>query len=94
MQVFRGCVEITAENAVLGLRAGHLNGLSNARTRLTDAARGEFAKAGGRRMRRICKGQRQQLQRFGEKFKESKPVPAEKKGRGMVRLRSPQVLRP
>ena len=49
MQVFRGCVEITSENAVLGLRAGHLNEFSNARIGLTDAARGEFAKAGGRR---------------------------------------------
>jgi hypothetical protein len=54
-------VEITAENAVLGLRAGHSNGFSSARTGLTDAAMGEFAKAGGRRMPPICKGQRQQL---------------------------------
>ena len=69
MRIFQGCVEITAKNAVLGLRAGHLNGLSNARIGPTDAARGEFAKAGGRRMRRFCKGQRPQLQRFGESSK-------------------------
>jgi hypothetical protein len=55
MRIFQRRVEITAENAVLGLRAGHSNGLSNARTGLTDAARGEFAKAGGRRMRRIAR---------------------------------------
>jgi len=61
MRIFQGRVEITAEYAVPGLRAGHSNGLSNAHIGLTDAAIGEFAKAGGRCMRRICKGQRQQL---------------------------------
>jgi hypothetical protein len=53
MRVFWGRVEITAENAVLGLRAGHSNELSNAPTGLTDAAMGEFAKAGGLRMVRL-----------------------------------------
>jgi hypothetical protein len=48
MRIFRGRVEITAKNAVLGLRAGHSNGLSNAHIGLTDAATGKFAKAGGR----------------------------------------------
>ena len=48
MRIFRGRVEITAKNAVLGFRAGHSNGLSNAQFGLTDAAMGKFAKAGGR----------------------------------------------
>jgi hypothetical protein len=38
MQIFRGSVEITAKNAVPGLRAGRSKGLSNAHIRLTDAA--------------------------------------------------------
>ncbi len=61
MQIFRGRMEIASKNAVPGLRAGHSNELSNACIGLTDAALGEFAKAGVRRMRGICKGQRQQL---------------------------------
>ena len=38
MQIFRGSVEITAKNAVPGLRAGRSKGLSNAPITLTDAA--------------------------------------------------------
>jgi hypothetical protein len=63
MRIFQGRVEITAENAVPGLRAGHSNELSNARIGLTDAATGESARANGSNYRR-----------FGEKFKESKVV--------------------
>jgi hypothetical protein len=47
MQIFRGRMEIASKNAVPGFRAGHSNELSNACIVLTDAARGEFAKAGG-----------------------------------------------
>ena len=47
MRIFQGRVEITAEYAVPGLRAGHSNGLSNAHIGLTDAAMGEFARPAG-----------------------------------------------
>jgi len=89
MRIFRGRVENTAKNAVPGLGAGHSKGFSNANVSLTEAAKGEFAKIGGAPHAANLQGPTAATTAIWRKFKESKPVRAEKKVRGMVRLRSP-----
>jgi hypothetical protein len=69
MQIFQGRVEIPAKNAVPGLPLAIRTGFEcpyQADRRGND----KFAKAPGRRMHQIRKGNGGNWQQFGEKFKE------------------------